>query len=542
LISKSSREDKLTGVFPNTDDVVATRMACEYFNYAHLPNRKIMAIAYYLRRFTTYDPPRPWCQLECFTLDVTDLHEAESARRESEERLAATYDAATIGIAEADAEGRLLRVNDATCTMLGRSREELLSISVFDYTHEDDRAEDAALYARQVTGEIDNYSIRKRARRPDGTIVHLEVHSSSVQCASGGFRYGVRVLQDVTEAKRMEDRLRESEQHMRDLLDALPAAVYTTDGSGHITFYNKAAVEMSGRTPQPGDMWCVTWRLHNPDGTPLPHDQCPMSVALRENRAVRGAEAIAERPDGTRVPFIPYPTPLRDSGGRLVGAINMLVDITERKQAENRQKVLIDELNHRVKNTLATVQSLAGQTARYAEGLSDFSNRFETRLLALSRVHDQLTKRHWEDAPVDALARELLTPFSTESTERIVIDGPSIALDPRTALSFTMALNELVTNAVKYGALSTEEGMLSVKWRFKADRMLDLEWREQGGPPVKSPRAARIRRASPATPGLKNSPASSNGKAQFRLVPADAIGALPFPPAGTPHTVSPQRR
>jgi PAS domain S-box-containing protein len=113
------------------------------------------------------------------------------------------------------------------------------------------------------------------------------------------------LVTDVTEAKRMDDRLRESERHLRDLLEALPAAVYTTDASGRITFYNKAAIEMAGRTPQLGDEWCVTWRLFNPDGTPLPHDQCPMAVALKEDRVVRGVEAVAERPDGTRVPLIP---------------------------------------------------------------------------------------------------------------------------------------------------------------------------------------------------------------------------------------------
>ncbi|WEX08967.1 PAS domain S-box protein [Chelativorans sp. AA-79] len=426
----------------------------------------------------------------CFTTDVTGLYEAESARRESESRLAATYEAATIGIAETDAEGRLLRVNDALCKMLWRSREKLLSMTFFDYTQEDDRRKDAALYERQIRGELDSYVLRKRANRSDGTTVFLDIHSSCVRDASGSFRYGVRVIQDVTEAKHMEDRIRESEQRMRDLLEALPAAIYTTDAAGRITFHNKAAVEMAGRTPQADDLWCVTWRLYNADGSSLPHNQCPMAVTLKENRPVRGVEAIAERPDGTRVPFIPYPTPLRDAQGRLVGAINMLVDITERKQAESRQKVLIAELNHRVKNTLATVQSLAGQTARHAESPEDFVHRFEARLLALSRAHDLLTKRHWEHAPLDLLAREVLMALADGAAERIVIDGPSVDLNPRAALSFTMALNELATNAVKYGALASETGTLSVVWRLHLEagtQMLGLEWREGGGPPVRPP-------------------------------------------------------
>jgi PAS domain S-box-containing protein len=426
----------------------------------------------------------------CFTTDITSLREAEDARRESEERLAATYEAATVGIAEVDEQGRLLRVNDAVCKMLGRSREQLLTMAVFDYTHEVDREDDAASYARQVRGEIDSYSIRKRATKADGSKVYLDVYSSSVCDADGRFRYGVRVVQDVTEAKRIEDRIRESERYMRNLLEALPAALYTTDEKGRITFYNRAAVEMAGRTPQVGDEWCVTWRLYKPDGTPLPHNECPMAVALKEKRPVRGEEAIAERPDGTRVPFIPYPTPLYDGDGKLVGAINMLVDITERKHAENRQKVLIDELNHRVKNTLATVQSLARQTARHAENLQDFVSRFEMRLLALSRAHDLLTKRHWEHAPLASLAQEVLSPLIGNLAERVQIYGPSVDLNPQAALSLTMAFNELATNATKYGSLSSTMGTLSLGWHLRraAERtILDIKWRERGGPSVTPP-------------------------------------------------------
>ena len=123
----------------------------------------------------------------------------------------------------------------------------------------------------------------------------------------------------------------------RQLLEALPAAVYTTDAAGRITFFNEAAVELAGRRPELGrDLWCVSWRLRRPDGTPLPHDECPMAVALREDRPVRGVEVIAERPDGTRINLLPYPTPLHDSSGALVGAVNMLVDITERVEQRSQ--------------------------------------------------------------------------------------------------------------------------------------------------------------------------------------------------------------
>src|SRR5215475_5402641 len=120
-----------------------------------------------------------------------------------------------------------------------------------------------------------------------------------------------------------------------ELLEALPVAVYTTDAEGRITFYNRAAAELWGHHPELGSsQWCGSWRLYWPDGRPLPHGECPMAIALKEGREVRGEAAIAERPDGTRVRFMPYPTPLRDASGRLVGALNLLMDVTERHDSE----------------------------------------------------------------------------------------------------------------------------------------------------------------------------------------------------------------
>src|ERR1041384_4435673 len=116
-----------------------------------------------------------------------------------------------------------------------------------------------------------------------------------------------------------------AEGRFRALLDVLPAAIYVTDAAGRIHYYNRAAADLAGREPQLGtDEWCVSWRLYSTDGRPLRHDECPMAVALQENRAVRGEEAMLERPDGTRIPFAPYPTPLHDASGKLIGAVNML--------------------------------------------------------------------------------------------------------------------------------------------------------------------------------------------------------------------------
>ena len=156
---------------------------------------------------------------------------------------------------------------------------------------------------------------------------------------------------DVTSEVLARQEIEKRERQFREMIDALPAAIYTTDSEGRITHFNPAAIEFSGRVPELGtDQWCVSWKLYYPDGRPMPHDECPMAIALKEGRIIKGAEAIAERPDGTRRWFMPFPTPLRDSGGNIVGGINMLLDITERKQADEELREREAELTRDMKD------------------------------------------------------------------------------------------------------------------------------------------------------------------------------------------------
>lgn len=127
---------------------------------------------------------------------------------------------------------------------------------------------------------------------------------------------------------------RNGENELHAVLESLPAPIYLTDAEGWITFFNRACIDFAGRTPMLGeDRWCVTWKLYSEDGTFLPHEHCPMAVAIREQREIRGAVAVAERPDGTRVMFTPWPTPLYDEEGGIAGAVNILIDVTDQRQA-----------------------------------------------------------------------------------------------------------------------------------------------------------------------------------------------------------------
>lgn len=282
----------------------------------------------------------------------------------------------------------------------------------------------------------------------------------------------------------------ERAQHLHQMLDALPAAVYTTDAEGRITYYNDAAAALWGHRPALGSAeWCGSLKLYWPDGTPMARGECPMAVALKEKRPVRGLETIAERPDGTRVPFLAYPTPLYDDAGRLNGGVNMLVDITERKQAEEQQSLLIRELHHRVKNTLATVQAIMGATARSAETIDDFKTAMIGRIGSLAKTH-LLLADETRSVSLCGLLQKELGAFDDGGEGRIVMSGPPVELSAQLAVSLGMALHELTINSAKFGALSVHDGKVTATWRVTLEaerRTLDFDWVESGGPPVAPP-------------------------------------------------------
>jgi two-component sensor histidine kinase len=200
------------------------------------------------------------------------------------------------------------------------------------------------------------------------------------------------------------------------------------------------------------------------------------------------------RKDGRVIWIAVRSSTVRDATGHFLYGVRVVQDVTERKEAEDRQKLLIDELNHRVKNTLATVQSLATQTARGTDSPEAFRQAFEGRLIALSQAHDQLTRRHWKSADLrdiieGATAPHLARPH--DAPDQIAIEGEPIMVTPRVALTLALGLHELTTNASKYGALSAPAGRIEVRWQIErrpSQRpLLRIEWRERDGPPVRAP-------------------------------------------------------
>jgi PAS domain S-box-containing protein len=384
---------------------------------------------------------------------------AEEARRAAEERaqqLASIVESSDDAIISKDLDGIIRTWNSGAERLFGYSAAEVIGKPVtilFPPGRED---EEPGILARIRRGERTHHYETVR-RRKDGGLLDISLTVSPVRDAGGNIIGASKIARDITGRKDAERKLRDSEQRLSELLAAIPAAIYTTDAEGKITYFNQAAVEFSGRTPVLGsDEWCVTWKLFNPDGTPLPHDQCPMAIALKEGREVRGAEAVAERPDGTRVPFIPFPTPLRDSSGKITGAINMLVDISERRQAETQQRLLLDELNHRTKNNMQMLQSLLFVAARTTPSVEarKVLNEASARIAAMAAAQRVLYGR----SDASRFSAQEFLPSVCETIRQLLPAGARIecgaahgVLSNDVAMPLALILNELLTNAVKHG-------------------------------------------------------------------------------------------
>ncbi len=448
--------------------------------------------------------------------------------------------------------------------------------------------------------------------------------SSKPQCAPAeAWEAPIVVSLHEEESKRppkdAPDRSAAADVDFFQIVQNLPAAVYSTDAAGRITFYNDAAASLWGRRPKLGeDWWCGSWRLYWPNGTPMGHDECPMAVTLKIGKAVRGSEAIAERPDGTRYPFLAYPTPLRDANGQLLGAVNMLVDIserkrneeaarhyaaivessddaivskdvngvitswntgaqrlfgytsqeavgkpvtmlipadrhdeeprilerirrgeridhyetvrqrkdgsfvdisltvspirdlrgkiigaskiardiTERKRAEERQDLLLREMEHRIKNLFALAIAIVSLSGRSARSVQNLVRSARERLSALARAYALTLSHAARDDPqgtkpttLHSLIRTIIAPHEgveDARAERITIAGPDLGISGSAISSLALLLHEFGTNSAKYGALSRSNGRVEIVG-VEHGQTLDLTWTELGGPAIASP-------------------------------------------------------
>ncbi|MET3665225.1 PAS domain-containing protein [Caulobacter sp. 1776] len=298
----------------------------------------------------------------------------------------------------------------------------------------------------------------------------------------------VGVVSDVTERREAVERLLRQEETLRLAIDAADVGTWDFNMDTNELVWSERCFAMFG--VKPGELPTVTSflaRVH-PSDEPKVRDAIRQALdpAVRADYSIEfrsvGRDDHVERWLGVKGKVFFGPD---DKPRRFVGAV---VNITDRKRAELHLRLLVNELNHRVKNSLATIQAIAAQSFTGARALDQAQEAFSSRIVALAEAHDLLTRENWEGAELHDVTARVAELHGGPA--RFDLSGPAIRLSPKTALSLSMALHELATNAVKYGALSTPDGRIRLAWDLCPDpgaERLDLVWTETGGPPVKPP-------------------------------------------------------
>ena len=268
--------------------------------------------------------------------------------------------------------------------------------------------------------------------------------------------------------------------------EATPDLIYAKDLESRMIFANPAVLNAIGKSwDEARGRSDIEW-----------HDRPEEARRFMEADARVAARGLTESfeethtgPAGTQV-FLSTKSPLRDRSGRVIGIFGISKNITERKKDEAQKRLMMEEMNHRVKNTLAIVQSMARRTLQDAVADKALWAAFEARLLAMSQAHSILARDSWVGADIGDIVADTLGSYGREVRERAAIEGAATRVDAQTALALAMVLHELGANALKYGALSTPEGRVSVKWTVESTatgQILDFSWSESGGPEVTPP-------------------------------------------------------
>jgi PAS domain S-box-containing protein len=269
------------------------------------------------------------------------------------------------------------------------------------------------------------------------------------------------------------------------ILQATPDLIYVFDLQHRFIYANDALLTMWGRSWEEAIGKTCLELGYEPWHAAMHDAEIEQVIATRQ--PIRGDVPFPHSVEGVRIYDYIF-TPVFGPDGEVEAIAGSTRDVTERAHQREHMRLLVNELNHRVKNTLAMVQSMIAQTLDGDEPVEVAQDKIESRLMALSQAHDILTRENWQGAGVEEVVRGAAAPCQKGEGDRFDIEGPPIVLDPRRAVALAMALHELCTNAVKYGALSVPGGRVGIAWtRSRDGTALNLRWKERGGPPVQVP-------------------------------------------------------
>ena len=336
-------------------------------------------------------------------------------------------------------------------------------------------------------GDVERNPAVARFTRALGNVTFLErpFHPTTLVSVA---QTAMRGRRRQYEARERLEELRAAEERFRTLADNIPTLCWMARPDGGVFWYNSRWYDYTGSTFEEMQGW--GWeRAVDPELLP--------DVSRRWRHCLETGEPFEmtfplKGADGVFRPFLTQVVPLRDEWGRIVRWFGTNANVTREHRDRDRLRLMVNELNHRVKNTLATVQAIATLSLRSEEPPESVRDSLTARILALSKAHDVLTDTQWSGADLREIAALAGVPFeSGDGVQRIRAEGPHVQLPPKTAIAVALAFHELATNAAKYGALSSPSGWIDLKWTLETlggEPGLRITWRETGGPPVKRPR------------------------------------------------------
>ncbi len=388
-----------------------------------------------------------------------------------------------VAVYTTDATGRLTSYNDAAAELWGYRPElgmmwcgswRILRLDGTNLPH------DQCPMAITLKEGVPVRGVEAIIERPDGSRVMVRPHPTPIRNAAGEITGGVNLLLDLTD----QNVSAEEASHLAAIVSSSDDAIISKTLGGIITSWNASAERIFGYRADEMIGQSIL-RLIPED---LRDEEKQIIAQLARGERVDHYETLRIGKDGRQLDISLTVSPVRDRTGNVVGASKVARDITERKRAEEVQGLLLNELNHRIKNTLATVQAIASQTLRRAPSPEDFVSSFNGRIQALARAHSMLTGGAFQSAEVSQLVRDQLL-LGGPSDPRITCSGPTMLLEADAALHLALVLHELGTNARKHGALSSPAGAISIDWEMQTSgsRKLLLRWQETGGPAVVAP-------------------------------------------------------
>jgi PAS domain S-box-containing protein len=375
---------------------------------------------------------------------------------------------------------RFRLVNRGARENLGYGIDELSKLTPWDLKPHISREEFLALVAPLLARETERLDFDTVHRRKDGTDYDVAVKLQLFDDGADAVFYAA--IQDTTENKRIEAELRETARRLDGILANTTMAVFLMDHRQHCVFMNRAAERLTGYAFHETLGRPLHDVIHHtrPDGSPFPLSECAIDRAFPERAGTQGEEVFVHK-DGSFYPVAFTASPIHD-GDAVIGTVIEARDISEEKRNEETRRLLMHEVDHRSRNALSIVQSLARLTR--ADDIETYREILAGRIGALARAQTSLASRRWEGGRLADVVREELEALCPKDV--VDMQGPEVALSPQQVQPISMLLHELATNANKYGACSSGGGRVSVTWSLDAAGVT-LVWRESGGPPVTAP-------------------------------------------------------